>query len=278
MRRNGIRDTDLEKAAASAIKRYYDAIQRQKKIHWENFRKDQDNIWRAAKFLKPGKMSSFSKVPPLIRTDGSVTEGEKQKTRELLGAFYPPLPTIIVEEADTPPVTPIEDPEITMEEVKRKVFSAKPWKAPGRDGIPAAVWSQLWPVMREETLDLFKTSLNKGYLPCQWRVAKMIPLKKPSKPDYRLAKAWRPISLLATLGKILEAILAERISYAIERYSLLPQNHFGARRRRSSEQALILLQGSIYKCWHNRKVCKLISFDVKEAYNGVYAPRLLQRL
>ena len=78
-------------------------------------------------------------------------------------------------------------------------------------------------------LDLFRTSLNKGYLPEQWRVNKIIPLKKPGKPDYRLVKAWRPISLLATLGKFMNAVMAERLSYAAKIRKLLSENHFGAR-------------------------------------------------
>ena len=81
-------------------------------------------------------------------------------------------------------VTPIKDPELTLEEVKRKVFSAKPWKAPGRDGLPVIVWRQLWPVVKEEILDLFNSLLDNGFLPYQWREAKIIPLKKPDKPDY----------------------------------------------------------------------------------------------
>ena len=59
---------------------------------------------------------------------------------------------------------PVEDLDITLEEVKRKVFSAKPWKAPGRDGLPAVVWRQLWPVVQEEILDLFKALLDEGNL------------------------------------------------------------------------------------------------------------------
>ena len=156
---------------------------------------------------------------------------------------------MIAEEPEVAITFPVDDLDITPEEVRRKVFSVKPWKAPGRDGFPAIVWRQLWPVIKEEILELFKASLDEGILPRQWREAKIIPLKKLSKPDYRRAKAWRPISLLATLGKIFEAVLAERISYVAERYNLLPENHFGARVRRSTEQALVLLQESIYKSW-----------------------------
>lgn len=107
---------------------------------------------------------------------------------------------------------------------------------------------------------------------------KIIPLRKPGKGDYSIAKAWRPISLLLTLGKALEAVVAERISYVVETSGLLPANHFGARKQRSTEQALILLQEHIYRAWRARKVLSLISFDVKGAYNGVCKERLLQRL
>lgn len=46
-----------------------------------------------------------------------------------------------------------------------------------------------------------------------------------------MAGAWRLISLLLTLGKILEAVMAERISYVVETCSLLLANHFRARKR-----------------------------------------------
>jgi hypothetical protein len=63
----------------------------------------------------------------------------------------------------------------------------------------------------------------------------------------------------------------------VETYGLLPANHFGARKRKSAEQALLLLQERIYPAWRGRKVMSLVSFDVKGAYNGVYKDRLLQR-
>ncbi len=93
-----------------------------------------------------------------------------------------------------------------------------------------------------------------------------------------MAKAWRPISLLSTLGKVLEAVIAERISYAVETFGLLPTNHFGARKQRSAVQALLLLQEQIYNAWRGKRVVSLISFDVKGAYNGVCKEQLLQRM
>jgi hypothetical protein len=135
-----------------------------------------------------------------------------------------------------------------------------------------------WPSVKHNVLAIFQASLVEGVIPDQWRHARIIPLKKPGKDDYTVAKAWRPISLLATLGKVLESVVAERISHAVETYGLLLANHFGARKQRSAEQALILLQEHIISAWRSRHVLSLVSFDVKGAYNGVCKERLLQRM
>jgi hypothetical protein len=277
-RRAGCIVPELERQARDAAKEYHDAIRKQKKAHWNDFLADDANIWQAARYLAPDGSSAFDKIPPLTRPDGSSTRDRTEQTTELLSTFFPPLPTLIEDEGLRPQRPAVPMPRLTIEEVERRIFAAKPWKAPGDDGLPAMVWKQIWPAVKDRVLLLFQTSLDDGELPAQWRNAKIIPLKKPNKGDYTAAKAWRPISLLSTLGKALESVVAERISHAVETFGLLPTNHFGARKKRSTEQALLLLQEHIYKAWRSRKVLSLASFDVKGAYNGVYKERLLQRL
>lgn len=207
-----------------------------------------------------------------------MTSDKAEQAEELLSVFFPPLPAEIEDEGPRPVQREVAMPELTLEDVEEKVMAAKAWKAPGEDGLPAMVWKQLWPVVGDRVLHLFRISLRDGELLVQWRSAKIIPLKKPGKDDYKVAKSWRPILLLLTLGKLLEAVIADRISYAVETFGLLPTNYFGGRKQRSAEQALLLLQEHIYKVWRNRKVISLISFDLKGAYNGVFKDRLLQRL
>jgi hypothetical protein len=76
---------------------------------------------------------------------------------------------------------------------------------------------------------------------------------------------WRTISLLSTLGKLLGAVVAERISFVVETYGLLPANHFGAKKQRSARQAFLLLQERIYTAWKSKKAVSLVNFDVKRA-------------
>lgn len=206
----------------------------------------------------------------MARSDGTITNNTTEQATELLTTFFPPLPAVIEDEGPRPQRAPVPMPRLTLEEVEQRIFAAQSWKAAGEDGLPAVVWKQIWPAVKDRVLLLFQTSLDEGEIPEQWRNAKIIPLKKPNKGNYTAAKAWRPISLLSTLGKALEAVIAERIAYAVEQYGLLPINHFGARKQRSTEQALVLLQEHIYNAWRSRKVLSLVSFDVKGAYNGVY--------
>jgi len=84
--------------------------------------------------------------------------------------------------------------------------------------------------------------------------------------------------LLSTLGKVLESVVAKRILHVVETFGLLPINYFRVRKKRSTKQALLLLQEYIYNTWRSKKVLSLISFNVKGIYNKVYKERLLQRL
>ena len=276
-RRGGQPLQDLERRAKVASKEYHDAIRKQKRAHWEEFLADDTNIWEAARYLQPGH-NPFDRVPTLTAADGSAAQNLEEQATELLRTFFPPLPDVCGSEQSKSNRTCVAFPSLTTEEIERQLHGTKPWKAPGEDGLPAAVWKHIWPAVRERVVTLFQASVDNGQVPVQWTHAKIIPLKKPNKGDYTKAKAWRPISLLSTLGKLLEATLAERISHLVETHGLLPANHFGARKGKSTEQALTLLQERVYQAWRSRRVVSLVSFDVKGAYNGVCKERLLQRL
>ena len=73
-----------------------------------------------------------------------------------------------------------------------------------------------------------------------------IVLRKPSKPDYSDLGAWRPIALLSTLGKIIEMLLACRLSNLAKQEGLLPNCQIGNCTNRSTKTALELLVEQIH--------------------------------
>ncbi|KAF2261101.1 hypothetical protein CC78DRAFT_608837 [Lojkania enalia] len=130
--------------------------------------------------------------------EGGIAIEDKEIGQELLYAFFPSPP--LCEYKETPTIyNQLYCEPIAKYKVKAAVFRANPDKALGRDGLPA-------------------------------RVVKIIPLQKPNRKDYIIANNYRLILLLPTLGKALESLVAERIVYLVEEYSLLPKTHFGARK------------------------------------------------
>ena len=79
-------------------------------------------------------------MPPLVKNNKLITKRDNQQANKLLGNFFLPLLYLIAEEPATIIVTPIKDLELTLEEVKRKIFSAKLWKALDKDSLPVIVW------------------------------------------------------------------------------------------------------------------------------------------
>lgn len=88
--------------AKGAAKQYHDAIRQQKKKHWDEFLADNDNIWKAAKYLKSENNTAIKKIPQLTKTNKSSTTNHKEQADELLAKFFPPLPETIEDEGPRP--------------------------------------------------------------------------------------------------------------------------------------------------------------------------------
>lgn len=183
-------------------------------------------------------------------------------------------------EEQPPPAASSEIPlhHITEQEMYRSVRAAKSSTAPDEDGLPTLVWKRLWKHIGKVITRIFATSLDLRYHPKRWRRAMIVVLRKPGKPDYSVPGAYRPISLLNTLGKLLEAVMARRLSYLAETHNLLPDTQFGGRPGRTTEQALLILSNAIDRAWYKHNVVTLIAFDLKGAFNGFSSTSLETRL
>ena len=120
-------------------------------------------------------------------------------------------------------------------------------KAPGPDQIPNKVLKVIMPEISNYLVYIFNNFLFIGYYPLHFKESVVVILRKPRDArDYTNPKSYRPISLLNTLGKIMEAVLATRISYMATTHHLLPKTHFGGRRGSCVETVIHHLLEKIY--------------------------------
>ena len=242
-------------------------IEKTKVSHWRQFLDEagEGKLWKAATYMKPRE--TWGCVPALQAGLNELTENE-DKAQAFLEAFFPKMNT-----PEPSPLT-VSDTElpwhpITELEIERSLRTAKGTTTPGEDKLPMLVWKKTWKHLRCFIFSIFTACVELGHHPRQWRSAKIVVLRKPGKSDYSVPGAYRPISLLNTLGKLLEAVMARRLSYLAEKHNLLPNSQFGGRPGRTTEQALLVLSSAIDQAWYKHKVVTLVAFDLKGAFNGV---------
>jgi hypothetical protein len=169
---------------------------------------------------------------------------------------------------------------ITQEEVANILYNTGAWKAPGTDLLPIGFLKACGPPLATLLARIVTASLQLEHFPKQFRVAKVIVLRKPGKTiqQQQTAGAYRPISLLNTMGKIIEAAISQRIAAAAEEQGLLPELQMGNRPQRSTELAVKAVVDITHTAWSQKAVTSLLQLDIKGAFDTVNHTRLLDTL
>ena len=138
--------------------------------------------------------------------------------------LFPPTPAADLDDilgTQYPTLVPIGD-RISSNEVIKAITYPAADKAPGVLGIPNRFLRCVAPHIIDSLTRLFQAYFDLGYHLRFFKEANTVILKKPNKPDYSEPKAYRPIALLDTLGKVLEIVISKRLAGLAERFSLLP--------------------------------------------------------
>lgn len=239
-------------------------------------------LWKLAKWARGRETLPPSVTPSLQcpQTKREVTEAS-EKAELFRRTFFPRPPVADLRDThDVQHTGQISLPPITEKEMLEAIRSTSPLKAPGPDGLPNRVLQATAEIIVGHLSAIFNQSLRIGHCPAHFLSSTTVVLRKPDKDDYTVPKAYRPIALLNTIGKIMDAVLARRLSYLVETYNVLPDTHIGGRRLRSTEHALHLIIERIYKAWNTGRgrVASLLLLDVSGAFDNVSHERLLHNL
>ena len=232
-----------------------------------------DKLWTATKW-RHGR--HINNIPPLLKHDGTLATSMLDIHTVLSDCFFlsVPLPIPPIHSDDPPACNPRPLPEVSKEEVVFNLAQTSNSSAPRPTGIGYKLLKWCHAAAPSCLTTLFNAALSLGHHP--WRDAKIVPIPKPNKTDYRLGKAYCPISLLECCGKLLEKIIAKQILLEANRFHLLPSSQFGSRDFHSVVNAAMCLTHSIQSCVKTGHVGTLILFDIQGFFDNLHVNRLTQ--
>jgi len=248
----------------------------------EQAAKSPEALWRLVKWAKT-RENPAPVVTPAIQhpeTQQAVTDPAK-KADIFRDTFFPVPPEADLEDIRNAHYDDqVDMPPVTEKEVRDAIRAASPLKAPGPDGIINKALQAGLAQLATHLTRIFNQSLHLGYCPAHFRESTTVVLRKQGKDDYTAPKSYRPIALMNTTGKIMDAVIARRLSYLAETHHVLPPTHMGGRKMRSTEHALYAVTHKIYEAWsHNTgRVASLLLLDVSGAFDNVSHTRLLHDL
>lgn len=261
-------------------------IKKEKQMGWRavvtEVTNDPQKIWKLAKWARKDQEEYHKtpQIPDIIDNDGKTHTLVRDKAIAMARHFFPPP-----RPADTRDIdgyvydNETEDTRqnITESEIEDTLSKLVEGKAPGPDEIPGILLKQCKTSLTKELTSIFNACIHIGYHPKKFKESTTVVIRKPQKPCYNVPKSYRPIALLNTMGKLLEKIIANRITKAIEKYNLLPDEQMGARPGRSTITAVELLTKQIHTIWgrDKKKVASLLSLDISGAFDYISHPRLI---
>ena len=144
------------------------------------------------------------------------------------------------------------------------MLAAIPNIAAGEDGIPGKVLKLLCCELAEPLNIIFQWSIAESTFPVIWKIAIVQPIFK-GKDDKSTPTSYRPGSICATLGKVLERLIKEQLLKFSLPNNLISRQH-GFIPNRSILTNLLELE-SILADWDKNQPYDAISFDFSRAFD-----------
>ena len=169
---------------------------------------------------------------------------------------------------------------LSKEEIQDVIHKNSTNTAPGYSLITYRVLKWAWTsnLAQSHILALMDKCLHTGYHPKLWQKAITVALKKPNKPDYSNPRAYRLITLLECLSKVLERIIAKQLTFLAGKYDLVPTNQFGGRSNSSTSDTMLTFTSDIQTAWNHGKVTTALTFDIKGYFDFINHKCLLYEL
>lgn len=158
-------------------------------------------------------------------------------------------------------------------ETVERIVRSLPNTAPGIDGITAAIVKWAWKATSDEMWLMLSKCIIEGVFPDLWKTGRLVVLPKGNGKPLSDPKAYRPITLLPILGKLLERVI---VSCAPCLYRNISEAQHGFTRGRSTVSALCRLNE--ISDTSPAPYVQLIFLDISGAFDNAWWPMILLKV
>ena len=168
---------------------------------------------------------------------------------------------------------------ITEIEIVSIIKQKKNKSAPGHDKLH----NQLLKNLSINAIKYITTIINYcyqiAYFPSTWKISHITNICKPNKPSTK-PTSYRPISLLSSLGKILETIIQTRLQKHIDEHNIVRYEQHGFMPTRGTTDAILSLVESMAEGIIKRAILPTTAcfFDMQKAFDTVWHTALINTL
>ena len=162
--------------------------------------------------------------------------------------------------------------EITAEVIK----SSNIKKATGYDGISMRLIKDNMLTLSPVITHMINLVVRTSRFPDSQKIARVRPLHK--KGEKSNPNNYRPISILTSLSKITEKVLATQLRFYLENNDILIDSQYGFREKRSTSLAISKLMEQLYSNFNDSQITQGIFLDFSKAFDTIDHQILIEKL
>ena len=156
----------------------------------------------------------------------------------------------------------------SKEEFKQAISNCNDLSVSGLDKL---TWRHLKSIINQDDcliniINIVNSCFELGHWPNYFKYSSTIIIPKPNKTSYDQPKAFRPIVLLNTLGKLIKKVVAERLQFTVASNDFIHPSQLGGLKFKSTIDASIALTHIIQSGWVKGKMTSTLAFDISQFF------------
>ena len=239
----------------------------------DKIEEDSNYLFKHVKGVKRGS----NKTPPINGIEGQPLANDQSKANEFQKKFLQAFNKDVISNRIWSEHADLCDIDLSPQRIRKKVFAMNQNASAGLDTIGVKLY-------REAPFEIFialSAILNRCFLmdelPCDWSLAKVIPLWKSSGSKFDIDK-YRPVSLCITAMKIAESMFLEDIVERAEANDKFGPEQHGFRSGRSTVTNLTQYWDHITSKVDKNARMYVLNLDMSKAFDSLKIDFILDSL